>query len=106
MAAEWTAPEIHEIPVSYGGEHGPDMDSVCAYSGLTEEEVVECHTGAVYTVYAIGFLPGFPYLGPLDRRLFVPRLDTPRSRSPKAPSAWPSSRRASTPSSRRGAGGS
>ena len=83
MAGEWKAPRLHEIPVSYGREYGPDMDSVCAYSGLTEEEVVECHTSVVYTVFAVGFLPGFPYLGPLDKKLFMPRLDTPRVKVPK-----------------------
>ena len=83
MAGEWKAPRLHEVPVSYGGEHGPDMDSVCAYSGLTEEEVVECHTSVVYTVFAVGFLPGFPYLGPLDKKLFVPRLEAPRVKVPK-----------------------
>jgi inhibitor of KinA len=59
------------------------MGSVCAYSGLAEEEVVECHTSVIYTVFAVGFLPGFPYLGPLDRKLFVPRLDAPRVRVPE-----------------------
>ncbi len=77
-AAAWEPPRLHEVPVSYGREYGPDMDSVCAYSGLTEEEVVECHTSVVYTVFALGFLPGFPYLGPLDKKLFMPRLDVPR----------------------------
>ncbi len=83
MAAGWKAPALHEVPVSYGREYGPDMDFVCAYSGLTEEEVVECHTSVVYTVFAVGFLPGFPYLGPLDKKLFVPRLDAPRVKVPE-----------------------
>jgi KipI family sensor histidine kinase inhibitor len=59
------------------------MESVCAYTGLTEEEVVECHASAVYTVFAVGFLPGFPYLGPLDKKLFMPRLDAPRVKVPE-----------------------
>lgn len=75
-------PRIHEIPVKYGGANGPDMDFVCAYSGLSEEEVVKIHTSVIYTVYTIGFIPGFPYLGVLDRRLFVPRLPTPRTSVP------------------------
>jgi inhibitor of KinA len=68
----------HEIPVQYGGEFGPDLEFVCSYCGLTSEDVIEIHTSAVYTVFAVGFMPGFPYLGPLDRRLFAPRLETPR----------------------------
>jgi KipI family sensor histidine kinase inhibitor len=71
-------PDHVEIPVRYGGEYGPDMDFVASYSGLTVEEIVEIHTATVYHVFAVGFMPGFPYLGTLDRRLYVPRLETPR----------------------------
>jgi inhibitor of KinA len=76
-------PAQHKIPVMYGGEYGPDMEFICSYSGLTEEEVIEIHTGRVYTVFAVGFMPGFPYLGPLDNRLYVPRLETPRVKVPE-----------------------
>jgi inhibitor of KinA len=72
------APVTHIIPVMYGGQYGPDMEFVCSYAGLAADEVVEIHTGTIYTVYAVGFLPGFPYMGTLDKRLFVPRLETPR----------------------------
>lgn len=72
------APATHIIPVMYGGQYGPDMEFVCSYAGLAADEVVEIHTGTIYTVYAVGFLPGFPYMGTLDKRLFVPRLETPR----------------------------
>ena len=76
-------PAQHEIPVMYGGEYGPDMEFIRSYSGLTEEEVIEIHTGRVYTVFAVGFMPGFPYLGPLDKRLYAPRLETPRVKVPE-----------------------
>jgi KipI family sensor histidine kinase inhibitor len=75
-------PTLHEIPVHYGGECGFDMAFVCSHTGLTEDEVIDIHTGRVYRVYAIGFVPGFPYLGALDPRLNVPRLETPRIRIP------------------------
>jgi inhibitor of KinA len=81
--AEVPPPVTREIPMAYGGAHGPDMDFVCSYSGLTREEVVEIHTSVTYTVFAVGFMPGFPYMGILDRRLYVPRLDTPRLRVPE-----------------------
>ena len=77
------APAQHEIPVLYGGEHGPDMEFISSYSGLGEEEVIEIHAGCVYTVFAVGFMPGFPYLGPLDKRLYTPRLETPRLKVPE-----------------------
>jgi KipI family sensor histidine kinase inhibitor len=76
-------PKSHEIPVQYGGEYGPDMEFVCSYSGLNEEEVVEIHTSTVYTVFAVGFIPGFPYMGTLDKRIYAPRLETPRLKVPE-----------------------
>jgi inhibitor of KinA len=71
-------PNHFEIPVQYGGNYGPDMDFVTSYSGLTPQEIIEIHTATVYHVFAVGFMPGFPYLGTLDKRLYVPRLETPR----------------------------
>jgi KipI family sensor histidine kinase inhibitor len=68
------------VPVRYGGELGPDLARVAAYAGMTPQEVVRAHTEAVYTVEAIGFMPGFPYLSGLPRRLEVPRHATPRRR--------------------------
>lgn len=76
------APAAHEIPVHYGGEHGLDMAFVRSHTGLTDNEIIDIHAGVEYTVYAVGFVPGFPYLGTLDPRLNVPRLETPRIRIP------------------------
>jgi len=72
-----TEARLHEIPVRYDG---PDLRELAEAKGLSVEEVVEIHTGTIYSVYQIGFSPGFPYLGPLDSRLHMPRLATPRSR--------------------------
>ncbi len=52
------------------------------HAGLTEEEVIALHAGREYQIYMLGFLPGFPYLGGLDERLFTPRLGTPRTAIP------------------------
>jgi inhibitor of KinA len=76
-------PSIREIPVEYGGENGLDMASVVSYTGLSENEIIDIHTSVIYTVFAVGFMPGFPYLGILDRRLYVPRLETPRVKIPE-----------------------
>ncbi len=78
-------PEVQrfEIPVRYAGDYGPDMDFVCSYSGLSSEEVIEIHCGATYRVYALGFMPGFPYLGTLDKRIYVPRQETPVLKVPQ-----------------------
>jgi inhibitor of KinA len=69
----------HLIPCCY--ELGPDLERVAERTGLSPAEVVALHTGSDYTVYAIGFCPGFPYLGYLPVSLCgVPRLPSPRLR--------------------------
>ncbi|WP_072337761.1 MULTISPECIES: 5-oxoprolinase subunit PxpB [unclassified Paenibacillus] len=67
-----------DIPVYYGGESGPDLEWVARHNGLRAEEVIELHSSAVYTVYMIGFAPGFPYLGGMSERIAAPRRQTPR----------------------------
>lgn len=75
-------PRQVEIPVCYGGEYGPDLDVVAARAGIPAEEVVQLHAGADYRVHAIGFVPGFAYLGGLSKKLATPRRDTPRAGVP------------------------
>ncbi|MGC9356647.1 MAG: 5-oxoprolinase subunit PxpB [Anaerolineae bacterium] len=71
-----------EIPVRYGGEHGPDLETVAEYHQLTSTEVVRLHTAPTYRVAMLGFAPGFAYLLGLDPRLATPRLSVPRTRVP------------------------
>ena len=71
-------PRQMEIPVCYGGEHGPDLNEVAAMHGMTSVQVIELHTSATYQVYFLGFVPGFAYLGELPAALVTPRLTTPR----------------------------
>jgi inhibitor of KinA len=75
--------ETLDVPVEYGGVNGLDMSFVSSYTRLSIEEIIAIHTATIYTVFAVGFLPGFLYLGPLDSRLYVPRLETPRVRIPE-----------------------
>lgn len=76
------APRLVEIPVLYGGEAGPDLAVVARETGLAEEDVVARHSARCYRVYFLGFIPGFAYMGSLDRRLVLPRLATPRQAVP------------------------
>ncbi|MGC8975758.1 MAG: 5-oxoprolinase subunit PxpB, partial [Thermoprotei archaeon] len=75
-------PRRFVIPVSYGGELGPDLKSVASWAGLSEEEVVKLHTSRSYTCYTLGFTPGFLYLGEVEPRIAAPRLETPRVKIP------------------------
>jgi inhibitor of KinA len=68
---------VKEIPVCYDG---PDLERVAAHHGLEIKEVIERHLRPIYQVYALGFSPGFPYLGQLDSSLHTPRLASPRAR--------------------------
>ena len=73
---------IVDIPVCYGGVHGPDLSFVAAHNGLTEAAVIDIHCSATYQVHMIGFMPGFAYLGGMSPRIASPRLATPRSQVP------------------------
>ena len=75
-------PREKEIPVCYGGDFGPDLADVCALHGMTPAQVVELHTSVTYTVYFLGFVPGFAYLGELPDALVTPRLTVPRRSVP------------------------
>jgi KipI family sensor histidine kinase inhibitor len=68
-----------EIPVAYGGEAGPDLESAAAELGMTPTQLARRHAAGHYTVAMIGFAPGFPYLLGLDPALALPRLATPRT---------------------------
>jgi KipI family sensor histidine kinase inhibitor len=72
-----------EIPAYYAAEAGEDLPALAAGAGLSTDEVVALHTGREYRVYAIGFAPGFAYLGEVDERIAAPRLSTPRQRVPR-----------------------
>ncbi|MGW8785383.1 5-oxoprolinase subunit PxpB [Heyndrickxia sporothermodurans] len=67
-----------EIPVLYGGEHGPDLESVATYNNLSPKEVISIHSAASYLVYFMGFTPGFPFMGGMSKRIATPRLENPR----------------------------
>jgi inhibitor of KinA len=70
------------IPVCYGGEFGPDLDTVSSHKNMVPDEVVAVHSEPEYLVYMIGFAPGFPYMGGMSERIAIGRRDSPRQRIP------------------------
>lgn len=71
-----------ELPVYYSPESGPDLQSLSKLVGLSTREIIELHQSIDYRVYAMGFAPGFAYLGEIDSRIAAPRLQTPRLKVP------------------------
>jgi len=71
-----------EIPVCYDPEFAPDLDDVARHAQISREEVVDLHSVAEYRVACIGFVPGFPFLAGLPKKLATPRRDTPRKEIP------------------------
>jgi len=71
------------LPVYYGYETSPDLSNVAQLNKLKPEDVIDLHQAKTYQVYAIGFAPGFAYLGETDERIATARLSTPRKKVPK-----------------------
>ena len=80
VRAPETAAAAVEIPVCYGGNLGPDLGLVAESAKMDAAAAAALHSGADYLVYAIGFTPGFPYLGGMPAALRTPRRATPRAR--------------------------
>src|SRR4029078_5470972 len=64
-----------DVPVCY--ELGSDLDEVCARTKLSQDQVIELHTSKIYSVWRIGFMPGYPYMGELPQQLQLPRKNKP-----------------------------
>ena len=72
-----------ELPVYYSEESGPELNLISQNSGLSINEIIALHQSLTYRVYAIGFAPGFAFLGQVDDRIATPRLSTPRLKVPR-----------------------
>ncbi len=79
-----TKPSIlWKIPVCYDDEFAIDLNSISLQKKLSKQEIIRLHTQAIYTVFFIGFLPGFLYLGGLNKKIYFPRKSTPRKQIEK-----------------------
>jgi inhibitor of KinA len=72
-----------KIPVCYDSKFGIDLKQISKELKISSEKIIQLHIEANYTVYFIGFLPGFLYLGGLNQRIKIPRKSTPRLIVPK-----------------------
>ncbi len=78
-----TEGQLVTLPAYYSTESGPDLEDLAKRAELSVEEVIKLHSETEYRVYAIGFAPGFAYLGEVDPRIAAPRLSTPRQKVPR-----------------------
>ncbi|MDR1018418.1 MAG: 5-oxoprolinase subunit PxpB [Lachnospiraceae bacterium] len=69
---------ILKIPCCYGARFGMDLRDMEDHTGLSRDEIISIHSSVDYKIYMLGFLPGFVYLGGLDKRIEMPRLSNPR----------------------------
>jgi KipI family sensor histidine kinase inhibitor len=70
------------IPVTYGGEHGIDLEDVAKTLNTTPDDIVARHIAGDYRVAMIGFTPGWSYLSGLEDFLHMPRRQNPRLLTP------------------------
>ncbi len=73
----------HSIPVWYDPQVGPELQLLANRTGLSISQVIELHSSHEYQVFALGFAPGFAYMGLVDPQLAAPRINTPRKRVTK-----------------------
>ncbi len=83
LAEQSRADNVVVLPVYYGHEVAIDLAALAARANMTSEQVINLHSSGDYRVYAIGFAPGFAYLGEVDERIAAPRLATPRKKVPR-----------------------
>ncbi|PHN64699.1 allophanate hydrolase [Pseudomonas sp. ICMP 8385] len=72
--------QCHVLPVWYDLSVGPELTLLAQRSGLALNEVIRRHSQHQYQVFALGFAPGFAFMGLVEEQLAAPRLSTPRKR--------------------------
>lgn len=79
-ATDFRGGRRHDIPVWYDTSVGPELARVAARAGLTIEALIQRHCAHDYQVFALGFAPGYAFMGLVEETLSTPRLETPRQR--------------------------
>ena len=73
----------HIIPICYDEEFALDLKLMERKLNLNFSEIIKIHSETSFFVYMIGFIPGHPYMGDMDKKLYLSRIPTPRLRVPK-----------------------
>ena len=83
--SEIEKPASREIEILFdcGDEFALDLEFISEIKKISKEEIIEIFTAKLYRVFMLGFLPGFAYMGEVDKRIAVPRKETPRLKVPK-----------------------
>jgi inhibitor of KinA len=72
-----TSSEVVRVPVCYEPEFAPDLENISKAVGLSQQEIIDLHSSHIYSVWMIGFMPGYPYMGGLPEVLHIPRKSNP-----------------------------
>jgi KipI family sensor histidine kinase inhibitor len=73
----------HYLGAFYDHPVDNDLVRIAKHHGISKEQVIAIHCAVEYQVFAIGFAPGFAFLGEVDSKIAMPRLATPRVKVPK-----------------------
>jgi inhibitor of KinA len=79
---ETISPRQLRVPVCYDREFALDTDRIIKEKNISWDQLIELHTSNFFHTFMIGFLPGFAYMGPVDQRIAIPRISTPRTQVP------------------------
>ena len=71
-----------ELPVYYSAESGPDLQALAEARSISTDQVIQQHTADTYQVFALGFAPGFAFMGEVNESIAHPRHQTPRKQVP------------------------
>jgi len=71
-----------EIPICYDDDFALDLEDIAKRTNLTKNEIIETHLNTDFYVYMIGFMPGLPFMGNLDKTVLIPRKLSPRVEVP------------------------
>ena len=75
--------KIIEIPICYDNICGLDLKEISQIIKLSKNEIIDNHLSTIFHVYMIGFLPGLPFMGDMNKNLLLPRKNSPRVKVPK-----------------------